>query len=80
MRTTVDIPDGVYRKVKAKAALKGITFRGYLLSALQRDLDQPDKASGKRLKGPLFSKQRPLFSSSEELDEIIEEEDRAVLS
>ena len=70
MRTTVDIPDDVYRKVKAKAALKGTTFRGYLVSVLQRDLDQPYKASGKRLKGPLFSKQQPLFSSGEELDGI----------
>jgi len=79
MRTTVDIPDSVYRRIKAKAAMKGVTFRGYLVSALQRDLDQPIEAPKKRLKGPLFSKQKPLATTSEQLGEILAEDDRALL-
>ena len=79
MRTTVDIPDGVYRRIKAKAAMKGMTFRGYLVGALQRDLERPIDAPKKRLKGPLFSKQKPLVTTEEALSEILEEEDRALL-
>ncbi|MFL3656811.1 MAG: hypothetical protein ACJ07L_01975 [Opitutales bacterium] len=79
MRTTVEIPDGVFRKAKAKAALRGESFRRYLVNALQKDLGQPDASVKKRLAGPLFTKQKPLVSSAEELSEILEEDDRALL-
>ena len=59
--------------------MKGVTFKGYLLGALRRDLEEPEESSKKRLKGPLFDKQKPLFTTSEELNSILEEDDRALL-
>jgi len=79
MRTTLDIPDGIYRRVKAKAAMKGVTLRSYLIDALRKDLNRTNDTPKQRLKGPLHSKQRPLFSTEEDLGNILEEEDRALL-
>jgi hypothetical protein len=52
MRTTVDIPDPVYRKLKAKAALEGSTVKDTILQAVSRELNgsQPRK----RTKFPLI--------------------------
>lgn len=79
MRTTVEIPDGIFRKAKAKAALRGESFKRYLVNALQRDLEQLAQASGHRLKRPLFSSQQPLISTAEEVSNLLEEEDREQL-
>ena len=80
MRTTVDIPDFVYRQAKAKAAVRGETFRNYLVTALRNDLKRQDPTTKKRLKGPLYVKQEPLVYTSKGLSQILEEEDRALLS
>ena len=79
MRTTVDIPDVLYQQAKTKAISSGVTFRHYLLSTLQKDLEQSQKSAGKRLKGPLFSKNKPLISTRKQLEEILEE-DRALFT
>lgn len=51
MRTTVDIPDAVYRKLKAKAALEGSTVKDTILHAVSRELN--GSAPRKRIKFPL---------------------------
>jgi hypothetical protein len=52
LRTTVDIPDAVYRKLKAKAALEGSTVKRTILQAVSRELNgSPHK---KRVKFPLI--------------------------
>ena len=57
MRTTVDIPDPVYRKLKAKAALEGSTVKDTILHAVSRELD--GSLPGTRIKLPLIhSKQK----------------------
>jgi hypothetical protein len=38
MRTTIDIPDETYRKLKVKAALEGQTVREIALRGIQREL------------------------------------------
>lgn len=38
MRTTVDIPDETYRKLKARAALKGSTVKELVLRMVEREL------------------------------------------
>ena len=52
MRTTVDIPDAVYRKLKAKAALEGSTVKETILNAVSRELN--GSAPMKRIKFPLI--------------------------
>ncbi|MFI5385469.1 MAG: hypothetical protein ACHQ50_05035 [Fimbriimonadales bacterium] len=52
MRTTIDIPDDLFRRVKAVAALKGITLknlvRGFIEQGLEHSSSQPLPAGQKR--------------------------------
>ena len=41
MRTTVDIPDETYRKLKVKAALEGEAVRQIVLRGILREIEQP---------------------------------------
>jgi hypothetical protein len=45
MKTTLEIPDAIYRQIKARAALKGQTVRSFFLDAIQ------EKLNGQRRKG-----------------------------
>lgn len=40
MKTTLDIPDGLYRRVKAEAALRGLTVREVTTDLYQRWLKE----------------------------------------
>ena len=38
MRTTVDLPDGLYRQIKARAAMRGMKLKQYITAALRDSL------------------------------------------
>lgn len=38
MKTTVDVPDRIYRQIKARAALRGQTIKSFLLDAVREKL------------------------------------------
>lgn len=38
MRTTIDLPDDLYRQIKARAALRGIKLKEYVTAALRDSL------------------------------------------
>jgi len=40
MKTTVDIPSALYRRVKLRAAMQGLTIREFLIACLQRGLEE----------------------------------------
>lgn len=44
MKTTLDIPDAVFRQAKASAALRGVSLRQYVTEALQDKLANIGKA------------------------------------
>jgi hypothetical protein len=52
MKTTLDVPDSLYRQIKARAALKGQTIRSFFLDAIQDKLrverEGSDKTTGWR--------------------------------
>lgn len=49
MKTTLEIPDAIYRQIKARAALKGQTVRAFFLEAIQEKLQRKRrKAAGWR--------------------------------
>lgn len=56
MKTTVEIPDDLFRRAKAKAALEGIPLREMIVRGLQLVMEQPkeDQVQG-RTKFPLIS-------------------------
>ncbi len=51
MRTTIDIPDALFRRTKATAAARGITLKEMIVNAVEREVAQPSKAS--KIRRPL---------------------------
>jgi hypothetical protein len=59
MRTTVDIPDPVYRRLKTRAASEGSSAKELILRGVQLVLKNTPRKPPKRVKLPLIkSKQR----------------------
>jgi hypothetical protein len=61
MRTTVDIPDPIYRRLKSEAALRGCSVKDLLLHGVKAELEG-SKAKGRRKKTvriPIFDSKRP---------------------
>lgn len=57
MRTTIDIPDQLYRELKIRAAQEGTSIKQIIL---QKVLDGPSgSASAKKLKYPLVASKQP---------------------
>jgi hypothetical protein len=46
MRTTLDLPDDLFRQVKAKAALEGATLKAMLTRYIESGLRQPARLAG----------------------------------
>ena len=59
MRTTVDIPDTLYRQLKAKAATKGNSIRHLILQAVQAELGDREQKRRKRVHLPIVRSKRP---------------------
>ena len=83
MRTTLDLPDELFRQVKARAAVKGTTIKELLTRYVESGLRQPDRPStptGKRSALPVIKRGRrgiiPALTS-ETLARLDEEEDLA---
>ncbi len=83
MRTTIDIPDVLFRKLKAKAALRGETLKECLLRAVRAEL-RADVTSGegkRQVTLPIVaSKEKSYDISPDRVAEILEEEDRELLA
>jgi hypothetical protein len=43
MRTTIDLPDDLYRTLKARAALSGVTLRQLIGQLIEQGLRQPGR-------------------------------------
>ena len=59
MRTTLDLPDELFRQVRARAAVKGTTIKTLLTRYIENGLRQPEKpltAAGKRSKLPVIKR------------------------
>ncbi|HWZ31671.1 MAG TPA: hypothetical protein VNX18_10080 [Bryobacteraceae bacterium] len=47
MRLTIDLPDPVYRRMKAAVAAEGITIKEFVLRAIENELKQRSSARDK---------------------------------
>jgi hypothetical protein len=57
MRTTLDLPDTLYRKTKAVAALRGSSMKDLIIHAIERDVSGPSaKAKVPRNKMPVIKR------------------------
>jgi plasmid stability protein len=59
MRTTLDIPDEVYRRLKIKAATYGQTVREIALRGILREIDEPAVKPVRRLAEPILKSYAP---------------------
>jgi hypothetical protein len=73
MKTTLELPDAVYRQIKARAALKGQSIKAFFLDAI-RDKLALERANGAKKAGwrAAFGKVRA--EDVAEVQQIIDEE------
>ena len=72
MRTTIDLPDPVFRRLKATAALRGASLKAVILDAVERELRRPARP-GRKVTFPLVRSKEPgtLTLTNAEIDEIL---------
>ena len=72
MRTTVDIPDPTYRKLKSAAAQRGCSVKALILRSVEKEL-RPVARRKLRLRPPLVRSKEPGTShlTNERIYEII---------
>lgn len=57
MRTTIDLPDGLFRRTKALAAMRGSSMKDLIVSAIEREVNPQEGDTAprsRRVKLPLF--------------------------
>ena len=72
MRTTVDIPDPTYRKLKSKAAQVGWSVKELILRGVQREIQTGARQKG-RIRLPILRSKEPgtLHLTNEQIYEIL---------
>ena len=74
MRTTVDIPDSMYRRLKSEAALRGCSVKDLVLRGVRAELQsQRSKRKRKMVKLPIIDSKRPgsLKLTNRKINEIL---------
>ncbi len=71
MRTTMDIPDPLYGKLKAKAALDGTSVKDIVVRLVRQEVEPPKR--GTRVRLPLIRARetRKLDITNAEINEIL---------
>ena len=59
MRTTVDIPDGMYRRLKSRAAREGSSTRALILKGVKEVLKADRRKAGAHVSVPIVRSKRP---------------------
>lgn len=73
MKTTLEIPDPIFRRAKSVAAERGLSFREFVTEAVKDKLTAEAKAGGKPwLKA--MGKLKHLRKETERINRLIEEE------
>lgn len=73
VRTTVDIPAPLYRRLKEQAAAKGTSVRTLVLAGIRNVLLQGHRPRPKRVQFPLIASEGPKVDiSSEQIYEHVE--------
>ena len=59
MRTTVDIPDAMYRQLKSRAAREGSSAKALILRGVKEVLNRKRRKVGRKVSLPIVRSQRP---------------------
>jgi hypothetical protein len=74
MRTTLDIPDGLYRELKARAAHQGTSVKELVLRGIHAEMKGEESVSNRgRIKLPIIRSKKPgrLKLTNAKIDEIL---------
>jgi hypothetical protein len=73
MRTTVDLPDPLFRELKAVAARRGVSLKSVIRTAVESEIRKAEGKAGRRVKFPLLSSGDPgsLDLTNAELEELL---------
>lgn len=73
MRTTVELPDPLFREVKAAAARRGTSLKVFIRSALEKELQAAAPAGARRIEFPLLKSSQPgsLRLSNADIDDLL---------
>lgn len=75
MRMTIDIPDSLYREIKATVVVHGESLNAFLIRAAEAELSRSRAIAENRVQLPLVhSKESSYDVSPERLKEILDEE------
>jgi len=59
MRTTVDLPDPLFRELKAVAARRGTSLKNVIRTAVEEEIRKTERKTRHRVKLPLLSSREP---------------------
>ena len=59
MRTTIDLPDSLFRELKAVAARRGTSLKALIRTAVEEEIRRAERRAGRRVKFPLLSSREP---------------------
>lgn len=73
MRTTIDLPDPLFRELKAVAARRGTSLKAVVRAAVEEEIRSTKGKAGRKLKFPLLSSCEPgsLNLSNAEIDDLL---------
>jgi hypothetical protein len=72
MRTTIDLPDPLFRELKAFAARRGASLKSVIQHAVEEEVRKTERRAGRRLKFPLLPSREPgsLHLTNAEIEEL----------
>jgi metal-responsive CopG/Arc/MetJ family transcriptional regulator len=73
MRTTVDLPDSLFRELKSTAARRGKSLKEVIRTAVESEIRKTERRAGRRVKFPLLSSKQPgsLNLTNAEIDKLL---------
>jgi metal-responsive CopG/Arc/MetJ family transcriptional regulator len=73
MRTTVDLPDSLFRELKSTAARRGKSLKELIRTAVESEIRKTERRAGRRVKFPLLSSKQPgsLNLTNAEIDKLL---------
>jgi len=73
MRTTVDLPDELFRDLKLKSAREGVTLKQLVVRALELQIHDSEERKPRRIRGPLVhcKSKKPIALTNAEIEDLL---------
>lgn len=73
MRTTIDLPDDLFRELKAAAARRGASLKTVIRIAVEEEIRKSDRKTGRRVKFPVLRSTQAgvLNLTNAEIDDVL---------